>query len=221
VYPGVFESIVAAIGSLTMARYRPSAYERSGSGEAPDERALAGLMQSALLKRFESSVAAVRKTVDRLMQAHRALIDAWEQHRRVPSLAALRDLATEASDGEPLPALVEEALERDPGARPSADFRDEFLEDVRKDLAVLVDMERVLAELATKPDPKLARLKQLLTTTPARKVAVFCSFADTVRYVEEAIALDPAEFAGREMSAVIGTERDPGILKGSSNGTVG
>jgi len=208
VYPGVFHAIVSAIGSLTMARYRPSAYERGGTGEAPDERALAGLMQSALLKRFESSHAAALSTVRRLISVHEALVSSWEEHGRVPSLATLREVMMEEVDGTPLPVLVAEALERDTQSRPISDFDPKFLDDVKRDLTTLREMERKLRDLASRRDPKLEVLADILRRTKAGKVAVFSSFADTIRYLEEAIRHDPGRFGGRKMTVVIGSERD-------------
>src|SRR5207253_1484920 len=58
----LFYEITEAIASLTMARYRPSAYEIGGR-EAVAEVTLAGLLQSGVLKRFESCWAACLKTV--------------------------------------------------------------------------------------------------------------------------------------------------------------
>src|SRR5262249_1466365 len=51
-YPGIFQSVVHAIGALTMARYVPSRYERGATAPTARQQALAGLMQSQLLKRF-------------------------------------------------------------------------------------------------------------------------------------------------------------------------
>lgn len=54
-YPNIVRGIVRAIESLSMARYRTSAYRLRDPREAADENALAALIQSGLLKRFESS----------------------------------------------------------------------------------------------------------------------------------------------------------------------
>ena len=52
-YPGLVREITATIGALTMARYRPSAYGLEGA-ELSRESSLGALLQSAILKRFES-----------------------------------------------------------------------------------------------------------------------------------------------------------------------
>lgn len=57
-------------------------------------------------------------------------------------------------------------------------------------------------------DPKLALLADILTSTPAQKVAVFASYADTVHYISEAIEREPTRFGGRRFTTIIGNESD-------------
>lgn len=211
VYPGIFDKVVDTIGRLTMARYVPARYlirdEGRDGGQVAREEALAGLMQSQLLKRFESSVAAARSTLERMVRAHEVLETAWERGQ-VPSLATLRDLVRADTDGDPLPDLVDSALDDDENALSSAAFDDRFLEDVRADHALLRELAGTLERLSTLPDPKLDQLAEILAATDAAKVVVFCSFADTARYVEQCIKLDPERFGSRRMAAVIGTETE-------------
>lgn len=211
VYAGVFHDVVDTIGNLSMARYVPTRYlldDGRGSGQVAREEALAGLLQSQLLKRFESSVAAARKSIDRMVLAHEALVLAWEERDQVPSLSRLRDLVRDEQDGDPLPDLVDAALDSDVEALPSSAFDRSFLRDVKRDLGLLQDLVRTMERLASLPDPKLEQLARILATTDAEKVVVFCSFADTARYVQEAISVDPPRFGGRSFAAVIGTETD-------------
>jgi superfamily II DNA or RNA helicase len=210
-YPGLFVDVVETIGKLTMARYVPARYMETSepaAGAIAREEALAGLMQSQLLKRFESSAAAARATVGRLVRAHEVLVLSWEERGVVPSLSVLHDLVREDLDGDPLPELVEAALAEDVEQLPASAFRPEFIADVRADLDLLRAIEMKLGELAGLPDPKLVTLADILTGTSAEKVAIFCTFADTARYVEEQLTLDPDRFGGRAFTAVIGTETE-------------
>ena len=210
-FPGLFVDVVNTIDKLTMARYVPARYVRSGEPEAgaiAREEALAGLMQSQLLKRFESSAAAARRTLGRMVHAHEALVLAWEEWGMVPSLSSLRELIQEDQNGQPLPDLLDTALSEDVEALPKTAFRAAFLSDVKVDLELLRGLAATLDKLASAPDPKLERLAEILANTDAKKVAVFCSYADTARYVEEQVTLDLARFGGREFSAVIGTETE-------------
>ena len=58
-HPGIVQAIYDGIDGLTMARYRLSAYRIDRQEESASEEALAGLIQSQLLKRFEVVVASI------------------------------------------------------------------------------------------------------------------------------------------------------------------
>jgi superfamily II DNA or RNA helicase len=208
VYPGVFKKVVESIDSLTMARYGPSRYEGGDEGAVAREEALAGLMKSQLLKRFESSVHAAAQTLQRMVLAHEALITAWNERNMVPSLGTIRELVRDAQDGEPLPDLVAAALDEDLEAMPASGFDRAFLTDVEADLGLLQDMGDTFERLTKLPDPKLEHLAEILSDSPASKMAIFASYADTARYVADAMGLDPERFGGRAMTVVIGTETE-------------
>jgi hypothetical protein len=80
-----------------MARYRPSAWLADPVEESAETQ-LGGLLQSQLLKRFESSWKACLATVKRMIQAHDAFTEAWERGV-VLSREALVD-AAHAETGE-------------------------------------------------------------------------------------------------------------------------
>lgn len=207
-YPNIVREIVVAIDSLTMARYRPTAYRRKGPGEAADEEALAGLIKSGLLKRFESSWYAALRTVERMKTANAVVLEAWRTHQTIPSLSSIRELALEVQEGAPLGDLVTEALEKNEGSQPTSEFVEEFEEHVQKDWEILGAMQQKLEALGKHPDPKLGHLWRLLRDTPAKKVAIFTSFADTAVHIQEALEREPARTKGRAYTVVIGTEAD-------------
>lgn len=212
VYPGLFQDVVRTIDSLTMARYVPARYLLAGAeaepGQIAREEALAGLMQSQLLKRFESSAAAARETLQRMVRAHEVLLSAWTDRGQVPSLGVLRDLVRDIQEGEALPDLVEAALSEDAEAVAADAFDPRFIADVESDLRLLTELSVKLDRFTQSPDPKLESLAAILKRTTAKKVAVFSGFADTARYVADAIRLDPDRFGGRALAVVIGTETD-------------
>ncbi|MCC6222401.1 MAG: hypothetical protein IT201_02795 [Thermoleophilia bacterium] len=175
-HPGLFAEIVREIGALTMARYRPSAY----LAEAEDVQAetqLAGLLQSQLLKRFESCWRACLVTVERLLAAHDAFLAAWDEGRGyVPSRAALREVARVEAGEAGIAEAVEDALAEDGGAQPAADFRPGYGDGVAADHARLGVIRGRLTPMSAGTDPKLALLVKLLETSPARKIAVFATY---------------------------------------------
>lgn len=207
-YPHIVRDIVKAIKSLTMARYRPTAYRRHEPKEAADEEALAGLMQSGLLKRFESSWYAALQTVNRMTAANRVILEAWRTHGIIPPLSSIRELALDVQEGVPLGDLVAEALEGSEDSLPVNEFQKEFESHIQKDLDILTDMARKLETLRDRDDPKLAKLRELLETTQAKKVAIFTTYADTARYIQAAFEQNPEKTQGRLYTVVIGSETD-------------
>ena len=202
-YPGLVRGITATIGALTMARYRPSAYGRDGE-ELSRESSLGALLQSAILKRFESCWRACLLTVRRMIAAHEVFLTAWDAGR-VLSGQALREAAAEDLDETALAAWVAESLD-EADVESVEDYRPEYRADVAADLSRLEAVRDALGGLRAETDPKLALLRRLLVEVPSKKVVVFSSFADTVRYLDEQLPDDPD---GRERVTVIGAETDP------------
>jgi superfamily II DNA or RNA helicase len=203
-HPGLFHEITGLIGALKMARYRPSAYE-VGAEESSSEAALGGLLQSGILKRFESCWYACRLSVGRMVAAHDAFLVAWDSGV-VPSSAFLREAAMDEIDDAGLATSVLEGIERDTEALPIAGFRPEYQADVAADRQILVRIRDLLAGLSPETDPKLALLRRLLDESPKRKIAVFSTFGDTIAYLDE--NLDKL-VDGRSRVVVIGSETDP------------
>ena len=207
-YPGATGRITATIDALSMARYRPDAYRRAGGGAAGRQEALAGLIKSALLKRFESSVHAALRTVTRMQGMQQAALDACEEEGVMPSPATLRDFASYLAAGGAPSEVVAEALDGDEEKIPLTALDDGFLPDLRADLDHLAEMRRDLEQLAGQPDPKLARLARELRTSTARKIAIFTSYGDTARYLRDRLEGDASARGDRALVTVIGDERD-------------
>ena len=207
-YPNIVTDIVKAIESLSMARYRPTAYRLHEPKEAGDEEALAGLMRSGLLKRFESSWSAALQTVQRMIAANSVILEAWSKHGLIPPLSSVRQIALEVQQGASLGDLVAEALDGTEGALSVNEFKPEFETLVEKDLAILKEMVKKLEALKGRRDPKLEKLRDVLQETKARKVAIFTSYADTATYLQEALKRDSKMTRGRKWTVVIGNETD-------------
>ncbi|MGH2878887.1 MAG: helicase-related protein [Solirubrobacteraceae bacterium] len=203
-HPGLLERIAEAIDGLTMARYRPSAYE-SGGSELAVEAQLAGLLRSGVLKRFESCWAACLATVEHMLAAHEAFLVAWERGE-VPSGETLREASRLDVDEEGLAAWLEETLEGDQAARPAGEFDPAYGEAVQADRERLEAIRAELSTLDPEVDPKLAALTEVLEGSPAEKIAVFATYGATVRYLDEHL---PKRVGGRDRVVVIGNETSP------------
>ena len=202
-FPGLVHTITASLTGLTMARYRPSAYRLDGE-EAGRESALGALLQSAVLKRFESCWEACLRTVDRMIAAHDAFLAAWASGQ-VLAGEALRGAVARDLDETGLAGWIDEGLDE---ARYESvgDFRPVYRDDVAGDRKLLAVCSAALGRLRRQDDPKLAMLRRLLAEAPSAKVIVFSAFADTVRYLDVHL---PEAVDGRDRVTVIGAETDP------------
>ena len=210
-HPGIVQAMEMGIDALTMARYRPSFYRVDKQEESASEEALAGLLQSQLLKRFESSWHAALRTVRRMRDAHDVLLRFIEEHGAVLPAEVIRDLvgAGLADDAFISGDLIEEALSASEGGVPADLFEDQFLVDLGKDRETLAGMAVQLENLEGRPDPKLHALREVMAHTPSDKVAIFTAFQDTAAYLQERIESDPSLLGDRTWTVVIGSETSP------------
>jgi len=204
-HPGLVAAIVDHIQALAMARYRPSAW-LDPPEQLSAEAQLGGLLQSQLLKRFESSWAACLATVGRMVAAHEAFLVAWDAGRgSVPSKDVLREAARVDAGDMGIAVWVEEALSEDAGARPAGDFRPEYGDAVAADLEHLLAIRDLLAPLTPEDDPKLRLLREILDAGPP-KIAVFATYGETIEYLDANL---PELVGGRERVVVVGSKSDP------------
>ena len=194
---------------FSLAIYYPLAYYIGPDDINPfDEnrqQQVVGLIRTMFLKRFESSVYAFEKSLDRLMRkllafvdvhsrpgAERDRLDAWM--RRHSETLGFRPevqlgLGIDGTDDEDdadedvIPPELLEAVEKLP--------RDEYdvaavLERTFEDLDEIIRFLDAASRLTPAQDDKVRKLVRLLGTKELaeRKVLVFTEFADTARYVE-------------------------------------
>ncbi|MYE24095.1 MAG: hypothetical protein F4Y01_09145 [Gammaproteobacteria bacterium] len=185
--------------ALSMAQYRPGSYRNEPSPDAARQEALAGLMQSLLLKRFESSWYSALQTVRRMRRNALA---------RASYLSQTMDVDVEIDDEDlsEIEGLTDELLE-EPGDWSEPDgFRPDLLEDLQKDAEILAEIAEQIEQLEDWPDPKLEQLREAMASTTAQKVAIFTSFRDTAEYLQQAIETDPGLLGDRKWAAVVGAE---------------
>ena len=208
VHPGLFQGIADWIDRLTMARYRLSHYRNDIEDESASEEALAGLIQSQLLKRFESSWYTALQTVNRLRTANEILVRLVSELAVVPPPDVVRELVGEAMEDDSFldAEMIDNALAAAEGGIPADRFRDEFLPALEKDLETLEGLAASLKALEDTPDTKLQELQAVLSSATAQKVAIFTSFQDTASYLREKIEATPEILGDRSWTVVIGSE---------------
>ncbi len=237
VLPGFFADFAAAVmpehgePELTLARFRPSSFRRGGgSGVEASEVALTGLVRSALLKRFESSVHAFVRTLERMVESHDLFVKALDSGY-VPTADAIAAVG-EAQDVASEDALVD--LLREHGAEPARGYDVPRLRAaVLADRALLERYRGRAAKVTAATDPKLAALRECVVDLARRaahdgqsdderrdnrKVLVFSYFAETVdwivAYLRDAVASDAdlEVYRGR-MASVSGQKSRDGVTR--------
>lgn len=201
-YADLYDDIVAAIDGLSLAPYQLEAYKRPSAirddqahrWEEGRELALVGIFKTRFLKRLESSIEAFRLSLRRALTFEETYLDYLLDGKVVSSRdfqKAMRFLAQDEED-EAAGSLAEE-LDAVAEARayieglPTVDLNQYDLRKLRRDVETDV---RTLRDLHDRTEPladndnKLARLKELLAGgLRGRKVLIFSSFKDTVRYL--------------------------------------
>ena len=207
-HPGIVQTIYDGIDGLTMARYRLSAYRKDKQEASASEEALAGLIQSQLLKRFESSWYAALQTVNRMRDGNDVIMRAIAERGVVPPPEVIRDLVGDSGGDDTFLStdLIDESLAESEGGISADKFNDQFLTDLQKDRAALAALSTQLANLTDRPDPKLDVLKEVMSAMACQKVAVFTAFQDTASYLKERIESQPELLRDRSWTVVIGSE---------------
>jgi len=173
------------------------------------QTALAHIMRVLYLKRLESSVEALRISLQRLARFLELFLEAMQKGRLLSAQDYRRFLQMENSDE----AGPEEGMDLEDflNSLPELPAGQYALDDLRT--AVEADLNalgNILGRLEqSRPDNKLETLKSLLASPElqGRKVVVFSYFKDTARYLYRQLRNDP-ELAHRRM-AIVDSEIDP------------
>lgn len=205
---------------LLLARYTPSAYLIGDGGLESFQLANAGLLRSALLKRLESSPAALRRTLSTLIASHEAFISGLDGGYVLAGDALQEWTGSDAEDLDEWVRALDGDVSNSVGQL--SDYDAEALRrDVEADLALLIRLRGLAVAACAGEDPKaevlIAELRRIaaearapdrsgLPSSTRRKALVFSTFADTIddlhSRVVQAVALAPeddplSDYAGR------------------------
>ena len=203
-YPNLVNEITSRISDLKMARYCPSRYHLEIAEEAR-EAALSALLQSGILKRFESCWHACLLTIDRMLAAHHAFLEAWDEGL-VLGRETLREAAKAELDETATAQWLEDKLDDGLNAESTDAYVSAFRDDVEHDRCLLLGIRERLGKLDAAHDPKLRLLRRVVESSPSEKVVVFSTFADTVEYLDAQL---PPSVSGRARVTVIGADTSP------------
>lgn len=185
----------------------------------------AGLLRSGLLKRLESSPAALYSSLERMIKSHEVFLDALGKGYVLKG-EALNDWGS--SDSDDLDAFVEAFDDEDQVDAASGYHVTELETDARSDVALLRDLRDLAGTVLAGIEPKVNKLVEELTQIAEdarridarglshidrRKVIVFSAFSDTIigihDAVVEAINVAPSgsaltDFKGRVATPIMG-----------------
>lgn len=206
-------------GRLMLARYAPSAYKLDEDLEAYQVSNV-GLLRTALLKRLESSPAALRRTLETLIAGHEVFLNALDAGWVVTGAALREWTGTEDEDLDEWVAELDERLRE--SVEPVAEYHAAQLrDDVVSDMELLGGLRDMAEAAALTGDPKAQTLidelrdiakaarrpaKSGLSSAARRKTIVFSTYADTiddlaVRVADAVAAASPddplSDFQGR------------------------
>ena len=211
--PGFFDRLERALDpdgddAVAFARYTPDLWLLDRSEEDGGAGALAGLLRSGLLKRFESSAFAFRRTVEKMVREHSAFLEALDAGR-VVTTAFMKELSADDD------AVFEDVLAESAHAADAALYdKKELRAAVKRDRRILRALADEAATIAPERDPKLRALADALVEiaqqaereaidsadeAQKRKTLVFSFFEDTVGWIRDFLAEELAarpELAG-------------------------
>lgn len=199
--PGFFDDLESALepdgpDAIRFARYMPDGF-LLGVGDDIDcmenarARAFVGLLRSGLLKRFESSVFAFRKTVEKIAGEHGKFLDALDAGH-VVTTEFLREVS---DDDDELEDLLDASHHKTDATLYDVDA---LRSAVERDRDLLLNLADQAGRIEPEQDPKLHALvdelgkiagkakeeaKDAKDERQKRKVLVFSFFADTVEWI--------------------------------------
>lgn len=214
----IFNHTIRKLQRFTYARYTPLLYYIGNKAltefERQQQRNVGGFMKGILVKRLESSFHAFRQSIDRFIASYEKFIRMYQNGTvYISKKVDVYDLI-ENDNIEKLEAFVEneKAQKYD-----SKDFKNEFLEKLEFDLAILRDIKKIW--LNVDRDPKLEQFIHELKNKMAlkkNKPVIFTESKETGDYIYEALQ---DEFNGKVMfySSIGGRHTDKTL---TSNHTI-
>jgi len=198
------------------ARYKPATYlkdfEKYKKGVAADlgidenllkqgQANLADFMKRLLVRRFESSIRAFRKTVDSMINSTKTVLDWYTKIGKVPiykkgNIPDIDSIIGDTGDDEfeevkkhTIDQAIERLEQKDFVFVDKKELRVEFEREVRKDLELLKQIKNKWSEENIKEDPKvdgfIKVVNKSLKDNKKRKIVVFTEFNDTADYLFE------------------------------------
>lgn len=224
-YVETLELITADEKGFIGARYKPTSPEymseenqqlffnkyKEEYGDIEDLRIaqtnLAKFMKRLLVMRFESSKAAFKSTLEKMIVVNKVIVNWWEQQGVVPifkkgDLPDPEDYEEDNQGPDEFDKEIEELRERGLIEINKEWIDPKFIDDVKHDIELLESIQKEWFENPSlkDKDPKLdnviEKIKSCLNENPERKIVIFSTYKDTVDYLYD-------ELTARGLSRVL------------------
>ncbi|MEM2941594.1 MAG: helicase-related protein [Thermoproteota archaeon] len=193
----VYKQVLDTIDQLNLVPYRVEYYRLTiEEKERLEAEQRATLQKIGLLKRFESSVEAIKKSVKRLVDFYQYFEKALDQDKILDSKSFHRILhemgGLEVENDEEL----FQKLSRVPLLQLTPEYNKSAMKkDLEEDIKLLESLKQNLDRILPFADRKLTVLKELLVKdkvfeTGGRKAVIFTQFVDTARYLYQELKED-------------------------------
>ncbi len=194
----IFNNTIKKLQEFTYARYTPLLYYIGNKAlsefERQQQRNVGGFMKGILVKRLESSFHAFRQSVDRFIISYEKFIEMYKNGTvYISKKVDVYDLI-ESDNIERLEEFVEEERAH---KYDSQDFKNEFIDKLEFDLAILKEVKKLWQSVNS--DPKLETFIKELKSKAAlksNKLVIFTESKETGDYIYEALQ---NEFPGQVM----------------------
>lgn len=159
------------------------------------QRNLSKFMRHLLVRRFESSVYAFKKSLDYMINSSEGILTWIEKRNKIPIykkgyLPSVEDFynSTDDKNEVELSELFDKFTEKGLFEIDVEDLKSDFIDDIKSDIDILKSIRTEWFENKISfIDPKLISFKEIirekLKREPNRKIVVFSEFADTVNYL--------------------------------------
>ena len=186
----IYKQVLDTIDQLNLVPYRTDSYLITVEEKQKFEiEHRATLQKIGLLKRFESSVEAIRKSIERLEKFYNYFAKALDQNKILDSKTFHKILMEIREEGEENDDKFFEALEKAPLVPLTEEYKKhEMKKDIQEDLKLLEPLKISLNRIKPYADRKLIALKEQLVKdqvfeTGGKKVVIFTQYVDTARYI--------------------------------------
>ncbi len=186
----IFEETINLIKELTYSRYKPLTYVKDKfltsemNTLLTGQRNMGAFMKGTLIKRLESSKYAFTKTLTRFIESHERFIKMYNNGEVWISRKLNVD---DLLDREDFEVLIEGKEKGNAFSFKSNEFKDNFIEDLIKDLNILTCLKEKWEELNS--DCKLEYFLDLLRTDKnlKNKIIIFTESKETAEYLSQNI----------------------------------